>query len=151
MMMDETRFKTLLDAYGTRWTAWPEAGRDEARALLAASPRLQQLWQDAGMIDDLLDDAPAVQISPALRERVIASAAVAGLRSRRRYGQVWAWLSSAGVAATAVAGAAFGVMISHQINTAVHADAVLYQASLNATDDTEVLSFEMAALSTDGR
>lgn len=145
-MMTETRFEYLLDAYGTRWSAWPEAEREAARELMTSSARLQQMWAASSDLDVFLDTMRAPVVSASLRESVIASAAVAGLRERRRWGNAWAWLSGAGVAATAFAGAAFGVMIAHQINSPTRADTVLYQASLNATDDTEVLGIEYASL-----
>ena len=149
-MMNEDRFEHLLEAYGTRLNAWPEAEREPARALMAQSSRLQSLWREADRLDAFLDSYRAPMASAALRETVIASAVGAGLRSRRP-SRTWAWLSGAGVAATAFAGAAFGVMIAHQINSSTHADTVLYQASMIATDDTEVLGFEMASLDQMGR
>lgn len=149
-MMNEDRFEHLLEAYGTRWSAWPETEREPARALMAQSARLQRLWSEADRLDAFLDSYRAPVASSSLRETVIASAVGAGLRSRRPL-RMWAWLSGAGVAATAFAGAAFGVMIAHQINSPTHADTVLYQASLTATDDTEVLGFEMASLDMPGR
>lgn len=149
-MMNEERFEHLLEAYGTGWSAWPEAERDAARALLNDSSRLQAMWAEADALTRLLDAVRPPVASSALREAVIASAAGAGLRARRPK-QMWAWLSGAGVAATAFAGAAFGVMIAHQVNSPVRADAVLYQASMTATDDTEMLGFEMASLDISGR
>lgn len=149
-MMNEERFEYLLEAYGTRWTAWPEAEREPARALMAQSSRLQLLWNEADRLDAFLDSCRAPVASSALRETAIASAVAAGLRSRKP-SRMWAWLSGAGVAATAFAGAAFGVMIAHQINGPARADTVLYQASMTATDDTEVLGFEMASLELSGR
>lgn len=149
-MMNEARFEHLMEAYGTRWNAWPQAEREDARVLLNGSARLQALWSEADRLDLFLDTARVPVASYELREAVIASAAGAGLRARRPV-RMWAWLSGAGVAATAFAGALFGVLIAHQINTPVRADAVLYQASLTATDDTEVLGFEMASLDMAGR
>ena len=78
--------------------------------------------------------------SHALRERVIAAAVGAGLGRRRRAGiGVMAWLSGAGWAAAACAGAVFGVVLTGQMTADIRADAVLYQASLSSADDTEVL------------
>lgn len=150
-MMTESHFEHLLSAYGTRWSAWPAHERDAARALLASSPRLKALWEAESDFDHLLDAASPAPVSASLRERVIASAAGHALRPRRRWTTSWAWLSGAGVAATAFAGAAFGVIIAQQINASLHADSVLYQASLTTTDDAEVLGFEMASLSGGGR
>lgn len=149
-MMNDTRFEHLLEAYGTRWNAWPQAERDAARQLLNGSTRLQTLWTEADGLDVFLDTVRAPSVTSTLREAVIASAAGAGLRARRPT-RMWAWLSGAGVAATAFAGAAFGVLISYQINSPVRADDVLYQASMTVTDDTEVLGFEMASLDISGR
>lgn len=149
-MMNQSQFEHLLDAYGTRWTAWPEAEREAAKTLLNTSEDARSLWQQAEALDDVLDTVIRPDPSAILRERVLASA-VSAIRRPRRHVQAWAWLSGAGVAATAFAGAAFGVIIAHQINASMHADTVLYQASLTATDDTDVLSFEMAALPPQGR
>lgn len=147
-MMTEERFEDLLAAYGARFTAWPEDQREEGRVLLAASDRLQALWAQETLLDDMLATVRAPVVPARLRESVIASAAGAGLRPRRS--KIWTWLSGAGVAATACAGAAFGVLIAYQITEHVRADNVLYQASLTGADDSEVLQIEMASLNVAG-
>ena len=138
--MTYERFETLADAYGGDLRRWPEGEREAARALLEGDPRAAVLLREADGLDALLDAAPRVVASHALRERVIAAAAGAGLGRRRRAGiGVMAWLSGAGWAAAACAGAVFGVVLTGQMTADIRADTVLYQASLSSADDTEVL------------
>ena len=140
MTMTYERFEYLTDAYGGDLRRWPEAEREAARALRDADPRAAVLLREADGLDALLDAAPRPVASHALREAVIASAAGAGLRARRR-GAIGplAWLSGAGWAAAACAGVVFGVNLTSHLTADVQADAVLYQASLTSADDTEVL------------
>ncbi|WP_313001753.1 hypothetical protein [Brevundimonas sp.] len=140
MTMTYERFDYLADAYGGDLRRWPEAEREAARALVAADPRTAALLREADGLDALLDAAPRPAPSHALREAVIASAAGAGLKARRR-GAIGplAWLSGAGWAAAACAGVVFGINLTSHMTADVQADAVLYQASLTSADDTEVL------------
>ncbi len=140
MTMTYERFDYLADAYGGDLRRWPEAEREAARALIAADPRAAALLREADGLDALLDAAPRPAPSHALREAVIASAAGAGLKARRR-GAIGplAWLSGAGWAAAACAGVVFGINLTSHMTADVQADAVLYQASLTSADDTEVL------------
>ena len=138
--MTYERFEHLADAYGGDLRRWPEAEREAARDLMAADPRAAVLLREADGLDALLDAAPRVAASHALRERVIAAAVGAGLGRRRRAGiGVMAWLSGAGWAAAACTGAVFGVVLTGQMTADIRADTVLYQASLSSADDTEVL------------
>lgn len=138
--MTYERFETLADAYGGDLRRWPEAEREAARLLKETDPRAAALLADADGLDALLDAAPRAVASHALREQVLASAAGAGLRARRRGGLgPLAWLSGAGWAAAACAGVVFGVALTSHMTANVQADAVLYQASLAGADDTEVL------------
>ena len=137
--MTYERFETLADAYGGDLRRWPEAERAAARALLDSDPRGAALLAEADGLDALLDAAPRPTPSHALREAVIASAAGAGLKARRRGPGPLAWLSGAGWAAAACAGVVFGVNLTSHLTADVQADAVLYQASLTSADDTEVL------------
>ncbi|WP_167178832.1 hypothetical protein [Brevundimonas terrae] len=146
--MTEDRFIHLLDAYGARWTCWPQDEVAQARLALADNPHLQTLWSGAEALDDLLS-LPAVTASADLRERVLASAVGAGLKARRRPQGLWsAWTlwSGAGVMATAVAGALLGVGLAQHLAAPMQAETVFYQASLQGADDTEVLGLEMASL-----
>jgi len=147
-MMTEARFIHLLDAYGARWTGWPQDEVAAARTALAGSANLQALWNEASALDDFLC-LPAVTASADLRERVLASAVGAGLKSSRRPRGLWsAWTlwSGAGVMATAVAGALLGVGLAQHLAAPMQAEAVFYQASLQGTDDTEVLGLELVSL-----
>lgn len=139
MTMTYERFEYLADAYGGDLRRWPESEREAARALRDADPRAAALLREADGLDALLDAAPRPVASPALREAVIASAAGAGLKARRRGPGPLAWLSGAGWAAAACAGVVFGVSLTSHLTADVQADAVLYQASLTSADDTEVL------------
>ena len=137
--MIRERFEYLADAYGGDLRRWPKAEREAARALAATDLQAAALLREADGLDALLDAAPRVVASHALRERVIAAAAGAGLGRRRRGLGVMAWLSGAGWAAAACAGAVFGVVLTGQMTADIRADTVLYQASLTSADDTEVL------------
>ena len=138
--MTYERFEHLADAYGGDLRRWPEGEREAARALMESDPRAAVLLREADGLDALLDAAPRPAASHALREQVIASAAGAGLRARRR-GAIGplAWLSGAGWAAAACAGVVFGLALTSHMTANVRADTVLYQASLSGADDTEVL------------
>jgi hypothetical protein len=140
MTMTFERFEHLADAYGGDLRRWPEAEREAGRALASADPRAAGLLAQADRLDVLLDAAPRPAVSHALRERVIAAAAGAGLKPRRgRTPGLLAWLSGAGWAAAACAGVVFGISLTAHMTADVQADAVLYQASLAGADDTEVL------------
>ncbi|MNQ95413.1 hypothetical protein D3C85_1109690 [compost metagenome] len=137
--MTYERFEYLADAYGGDLRRWPEGEREAARALLESDARAAVLLREADGLDALLDAAPRPAPSHALREQVIASAAGAGLKARRRGPGPLAWLSGAGWAAAACAGVVFGITLTSHLTADVQADAVLYQASLTSADDTEVL------------
>lgn len=139
MTMTYERFEYLADAYGGDLRRWPEGEREAARALLESDARAAVLLREADGLDALLDAAPRPAPSHALREQVIASAAGAGLKARRRGPGPLAWLSGAGWAAAACAGVVFGITLTSHLTADVQADAVLYQASLTSADDTEVL------------
>ena len=137
--MTYERFEYLADAYGGDLRRWPEVEREAGRALLESDPRAAVLLREADGLDALLDAAPRPVATHALREQVIASAAGAGLKARRRGPGPLAWLSGAGWAAAACAGVVFGITLTSHLTADVQADAVLYQASLTSADDTEVL------------
>lgn len=139
--MDETRFQTLADAWGADLRRWPETDRAAAEAFRAAQPaRAAALLTEAGALDHLLGQAPSAQASPELRARVIAAATTAGLKPRRPlFTRPFAWLSGAGWAAACAAGAIVGLQATHGLHAQLQADSVLYQASVPAYDDLEVL------------
>ena len=137
--MTAERFMALASAYGADLRRWPEAERAAAELFKATAPeKARPVLDEADRIDALLFASPRPLPSAALRERVIASAAQAGQRSRR-------WLErtvlvlGAGWAATACAGVAAGLMLTAHLTADAQADAVLYQAALSGVDDTEVL------------
>lgn len=144
-MMTKDRFEYLLDAYGADFARWPADARDAGRAALNNDPQLQAAWANAVALDDMIR-LPNLVPSAQLRDQIIASATRAGLRARRIRRALLAVWSGAGVAATAVAGAALGIIIAHQLSAPMRADTVFYQASLQGADDTDLLGVEMASL-----
>jgi len=141
--MTAERFNALVSAYGADARRWPESERAAAQTYLAAEPAAARaLLAEADSLDALLHAAPTPQVSMALRDRVIASAAEAGLKARK-HGRVWldrlALALGAGWAVAACAGVAAGVLMTSHLTADAQADAVLYQASLMGVDDTEVL------------
>ena len=142
--MNAERFSQLVDAFGADARRWPLAERAAAEAFRLAEPAVAaRLLAEADAVDDLLDASPRPAVTHALRERVLAAAAGAGLKARRplfslRPGRL-AWLSSGAFAAAACAGVIAGQSMTTHLTADAQADAVLYQASLTGVDDTEVL------------
>ena len=141
--MTSERFLALIAAYGADARRWPEAERAAAQAFASAHPEtVHAALAEADAVDVLLHQSRATHPSMALRDRVIASAAEAGLKARRE-GRRWldrlALALGAGWAVATCAGVAAGVMLTTHLTADAQADAVLYQASLMAVDDTEVL------------
>ena len=141
--MTSERFLALVAAYGADARRWPEAERAAGQAFAAAEPETTRpALAEADAADALLHASRAVHPSMALRDRVIASAAEAGLKARRE-GRRWldrlALTMGAGWAAAACAGIVAGVMMTSYLTADAQAEAVLYQASLVGVDDTEVL------------
>ena len=140
--MKVERFQELADAYGADMRRWPATDRAAAEALRLAEPVMTgQLLLHAARTDALLQTSATPQVSMALRDRVMASATAAGLSPRRVQwiaGRI-AWLSGAGWAAAACAGVVFGLNLTTQLTADQQVDAVLYQATLDGVDDTEVL------------
>lgn len=139
--MNVQRVRELIEAYGADAARWPEAERDAARALARATPELANALAEAERLDDVLRRSPAPWPSAELRDRVIAAAAASGLTPKRvRTGfRRLAWILGAGWATAAVAGSIAGVGLTSHFTADARADAVLYQASMTAVDDTEVL------------
>lgn len=141
--MTSERFLALVAAYGADSRRWPEAERAVARAFATAHPdAVAPALAEADTADALLHASRVAHPSMALRDRVIASAAGAGLKARRE-GRRWldrlALTLGAGWAAAACAGIVAGVMMTTWLTADAQADAVLYQASLLGVDDAEVL------------
>lgn len=141
--MTAERFLALTAAYGADRRRWPDGERAAAEAFAAAHPDLARpALADADAIDALLHRSPTPQASMALRDRVLAAATAAGTTAGRT-GRLWidrlSLAFGAGWAAAACAGVVAGVVMTGHITANAQADAVLYQASLAAMDDTEVL------------
>ncbi len=141
--MTPERFDALVAAWGADSRRWPAAERAEALAFAASHPEAARAaMAEAETADALLNASRTPYPSAALRDRVIAAAAEAGL-SARRQGRKWldrmALALGAGWAAAACAGVAAGVIMTTHLTADAQADAILYQASLLGVDDTEVL------------
>lgn len=141
--MTSERFLALVAAYGADARRWPESERAAARAFADADPAAAgPALADADAVDAQLHASRVAHPSMALRDRVIASAAEAGLKARRE-GRRWldrlALALGAGWAAAACAGIVAGVMMTTYLTADAQAEAVLYQASLLGVDDSEVL------------
>lgn len=141
--MTSERFFALVAAYGADARRWPEAERPAALAFVNADPEAAAPpLAEADFADALLHASRVAQPSMALRDRVIASAAEAGLKAHRE-GRRWldrlALSLGAGWAAAACAGVFAGVMMTGYLTADAQAEAVLYQSSLMGVDDAEVL------------
>ena len=140
--MDATRFGELADAFGGDVRRWPDAVRDAARAWVEAHPmEAERALFDARQTDAALYASPQPAVSTALRDRVLASAASAGLKARAGWPSLrrLLWIGGAGWAAAACAGVVFGANLGGHLATQAQADAVLDQAMLGDFDETEVL------------
>lgn len=140
-MMTLERFSNLTEAYGADLRRWPEGERAPAEALMAVDGRARLMRDEADALDALLDSVARPVMSSALRDKVVASAAQAGLKARAswRFWSRLAWISGAGWAAAAFAGVAFGFSLTGSLTQNQRAEAVFYQASLGGADDAEVL------------
>jgi hypothetical protein len=81
------RLDQLLDAYGARAERWPDAEREAALALLAASAAARARRDAAATLDAVLDRTPAAAPSRDLAHRILAGAPrprVVALRRRPR-------------------------------------------------------------------
>lgn len=141
--MTSERFLALVAAWGADARRWPEADRAAALAFAAANPRTAgPAMAEADAVDAVLHASRVASPSLMLRDRVIASAADAGLKARRE-GRRWldrlSLAFGAGWAAAACAGIVAGVMLTTHLTADAQADAVLYQATLVGVDDTEML------------
>lgn len=140
--MDETRFGELAEAFGGDVRHWPESERDAARAWIDAHPvAAERALFDARQTDAALYASPNPDVSMALRDRVLASAATAGLKARSAWPSLrkLLWIGGAGWAAAACAGVVFGANLGGHLAVQAQADAVLDQAMLGGFDETEVL------------
>jgi hypothetical protein len=103
--MDLDRFRALADAYGGDLRRWPAAERAAAAALRDADAGARALLDAEAGFDHLLHQAPA-PVPAALRAAVLAGAP----KPRGRRAAWRLWVSGAGLAATAAAGALAGAV-----------------------------------------
>lgn len=94
--VDLKRLQELLDAYGAESGAWPEGERAAAQRLLKQDSQARALHAEALALDALLAEPEALEISPALRARVLEipirhpHRGSAGARARSFFGLRWA-------------------------------------------------------------
>ncbi len=132
------RLEVLAEAYGADLRRWPAHERAFAESLAAADPAARAVLEDAAALDALLDASPRIVASADLTTRVLA-AAPKRKASRGHLGRMFWILGAGGWAAAACAGVVAGVGLTSHITANERADAILYQATLNGVDDTEVL------------
>ncbi len=73
--MDLEQFNELLDQHGPTIDTWPAALREDAQALLAASPEAADALADAQTLANLLTAMPAAPAPGHLAAKIVASAA----------------------------------------------------------------------------
>nr|WP_314437698.1 hypothetical protein [uncultured Brevundimonas sp.] len=132
------RLEALAQAYGADLGRWPAHERVFAESLIASDPAAREVIEDAAALDALLDASPRIAPSAELTARVLA-ASPKRRASRGRLGRMFWILGAGGWAAAACAGVVAGVGLTSHITANERADAILYQATLNGVDDTEVL------------
>jgi hypothetical protein len=121
--MTEDRLFELIEAWGADPSAYPEAERAAARALLAAEPqRFAQALAEARALDAALARMPEIIPSASLTEVLVASAP----KPRRASGgfrlpKFAPWAPASGFAALA-AGLFMGVMVAPTASAASETD-----------------------------
>ena len=117
------RFRAILDSYGTRSDAWPEAERDAATALIETSADAKNLLEAGAALDHMLDRVPAPQPAddaylrrlaeiPAICEHQTRRAARGGRAGSDDHGQaaVLSWFRPTGFAVQLTGLAAAGIL-----------------------------------------
>jgi hypothetical protein len=132
--MTVDRFATLADAFGGDIRRWPDAERAAAWNFLKVEPDLAEpLLRSARRIDAALDQAPSFVPSAALRDLVLASAPRAAVRTAGG-GHPLRWLAPTGFAAACAAGALFGLIASHGVQTQKADTVLVASADISAED-----------------
>lgn len=140
--MNADRMRELAEAWGGDLRRWPAADREAAQTFALLQPEVaERALFEARQLDAVLDAVPSVQVSIALRDRVIASAGAAGLMARAAWPGLrrLLWIGGAGWAAAACAGVVFGMTLTSDLERQVQLDMVLEQASVGGLDDVAVL------------
>jgi hypothetical protein len=111
--MDGARFRALLASFGADLARWPETERQQAEEFAASSAEATRWLAEERRLDELLDAAPDLAVSPMLLRRV----AEIPIRHRHPgtapelaqvFGRLRNWLM--GLAAVAAMGAVVGVV-----------------------------------------
>jgi len=116
------RLRAVIESYGTSPPRWPAAEREAAAALLAESAAARVLVTEAASLDELLDAAPAIAPTPAMRAAILAAAPRAKPRPgdgwRALIGELGGWrLAGAVLAASLVLGIVSGGWLSTGLTT----------------------------------
>jgi hypothetical protein len=136
--MTLARFTDLLDAYGARADAWPQAEREAAQLLLQENGDAQGLVAEAERLDAWLDDYAVAEVSPRLQARVLEVPIVAA-RKRRRFGFRVGWA----VALSCLIGVASGALSAPEVSADddewVELTEVSFYADADADPDVTVV------------
>jgi hypothetical protein len=109
--MTPERFAHLADAYGADLKRWPEAEREDARALIAqGDTRVLVALDQASWLDRRLDTHRAAQPEGRLVQKIVASASA--LERPSFWDRYSEWLSRIGFVGVGLAGIAAGMLVA---------------------------------------
>lgn len=109
--MTPERFAHLADAYGADLKRWPEAEREDARALIAqGDTRVLVALDQASWLDQRLDTHLAAQPEGRLVQKIVASASA--LERPSFWDRYSEWLSRIGFVGVGLAGIAAGMLVA---------------------------------------
>jgi len=135
--MSDTRFETIVSAYGAQPQHWPEAERAQALLYMQQHPEAaRRLMAEARTLDAWLaasaEDVPSAALQWAVLGQMVPqpARAIAPVIARRKV-----WLAGGiGLAAACAAGIIFGVNLGLMTTSEARADEVLASASLNEAE-----------------
>ena len=139
MSMSERRFAELAQAWGGDLERWPADERTAARIWAANDPvAASRALFEARKTDAALDAVPRLPVPADLRDRVLASAAAAGLKPRGTRTTPWRllWIGGAGWAAAACAGIVFGTTLSRHMVLERQVDMLIEETAVTSFDET---------------
>ena len=126
--MTPNRFETLAEAHGGDVARWPDAEREAAAELMAASPNwASDILAVARDLDVALASLEAPRGSTGLAERITAGAP----QPRRAWS---GWLAPAGMGAGLAAACAAGVMLGLELAQPTSSEAEALVSTLSADD-----------------
>jgi hypothetical protein len=115
-MMDLSRFKMILDAYGSDPDHWPTDEKQQALTLLSKSSKAKELQQIASKLDLLLDTFHVPEPSPELMAKILMQTPSSYSQSNRTYWLSWFPFEQLWQPATVLAFSAFlGIMVGTQL------------------------------------